>query len=562
MWNLIQDYLYDYYMDDNFDAEETPLTKKIKGAAAPKGRPKAKTKAKAKAEAKKDQQIESLKQSVTDLRANIKAMAAKGGKKGKSKDTPAPEGKGKKGKGKGKGKDKSSGAPAPADPNRDPTIDRETGKPKKEVLCRRFQMGQCKAGDSCHYHHDENLRQEIAAKAQKVYDGLKPEAKAAAAKSKGKGKGRGRSRSTEPNAKAKAKPKAKGKSRQVSKAGKKSALAAAISSLARASGLRASTSRGIVQADPRSPMDILQRFGLLCSNVANTIVRRFTVGAALHTLLPLLSGFCGDPISAAHHSLAMPAQIKRADRVPAVASSLTNTFTLEHLNDSGAGRTICSRRALEEQGVPSAIINKFARLSTTPTTFETGGGVVLAKDSIGMTSFGMGTCEAYLLPDSPFAKSMGQSVEDDRKPFIWLPGQLPFHVTNAKHQNISCPMKFRAYADRVEDYVPIWKEQVTFHSVEQQKACANIFALPAQDSGVVYDRPPDTSSGSSGTTDPAMPTLIPIDPTTSRALPSSSSAAPPDEIDLANELFESDDEKEGVSFVEPPSPREADGDTV
>ena len=86
-----------------------------------------------------------------------------------------------------------------------------------------------------------------------------------------------------------------------------------------------------------------------------------------------------------------------------------------------------------------------------------------------MTSCGLGTCETYLLPDSPFAKSIGLSVELSKMQFVWIPGQLPYHVTDAKKLNFSCPLQFRAYAHRVDDYVPISREG-KLHAFANQKA--------------------------------------------------------------------------------------------
>ena len=59
--------------------------------------------------------------------------------------------------------------------------------------------------------------------------------------------------------------------------------------------------------------------------------------------------------------------------VHAAAATVGDSFTLEYLNDSGAGRNICSVRALHEQGLPKAVISKFAGLSSSPIQFETGG---------------------------------------------------------------------------------------------------------------------------------------------------------------------------------------------
>ena len=152
-------------------------------------------------------------------------------------------------------------------------------------------------------------------------------------------------------------------------------------------------------------------------------------------------------------------------------------FELSYIADSGAGRTILSQKELVRQGVPKSIIHQFTQDATTPINFFTGGGERLADKSVGLTSGVMGRVEGYLLEDSPFAVSMGQVVQMGR-PFVWLPGELPFHVTDTKHLKLSCPRQFRLYADRLDENVPIFKEKVKFGYNESAEACPNIFGNP------------------------------------------------------------------------------------
>ena len=74
-----------------------------------------------------------------------------------------------------------------------------------------------------------------------------------------------------------------------------------------------------------------------------------------------------------------------------------------------------------------------------------------------------GRGEAYVLDDAPVAFSMGQIVNSGY-PLIWMPGEKPFHVTNSKKLKVICPMRFRFYADHVNENVPFFKEEVTFGS--------------------------------------------------------------------------------------------------
>ena len=57
---------------------------------------------------------------------------------------------------------------------------------------------------------------------------------------------------------------------------------------------------------------------------------------------------------------------------------------------------------------------------------------------------------------------MGQVVETKRRPHVWIPGQLPFYVSDESKLKIICPMRYRLYADKVEHYVPYRTEEVEF----------------------------------------------------------------------------------------------------
>ena len=154
---------------------------------------------------------------------------------------------------------------------------------------------------------------------------------------------------------------------------------------------------------------------------------------------------------------------------------------LGYLNDSGAGRTIASASAFTEQGVNHKQFNQLVGPSTQSITFDTGGGAIKTNKSIGLTSNLLGTTECFQLPESPFAVSMGHLVNEQQHPFVWLPGQLPFHVTNPKHLKVSCPQRYRNYADRVEGQVPIWKETITIQPTARDSAAPNFLAgMPAE----------------------------------------------------------------------------------
>ena len=65
-----------------------------------------------------------------------------------------------------------------------------------------------------------------------------------------------------------------------------------------------------------------------------------------------------------------------------------------------------------------------------------------------------------MLKDSPAAMSTGQVVNQQRRPHVWLPGSLPFYVTDPSRLKVICPLRYRLYADRIEENVPIFRETV------------------------------------------------------------------------------------------------------
>ena len=130
----------------------------------------------------------------------------------------------------------------------------------------------------------------------------------------------------------------------------------------------------------------------------------------------------------------------------AVAASSTQRkssgYLIEFLNDSGAGRTILSKRALKEQGVPASAIDPFITTASQPISFDTGGGERSSNKSIALTGGLLHNVESYMLEDSPIAISMGQLVESAKLPFIWVPGDKPYHCTDASKLRVSCPMRY------------------------------------------------------------------------------------------------------------------------
>ena len=154
-------------------------------------------------------------------------------------------------------------------------------------------------------------------------------------------------------------------------------------------------------------------------------------------------------------------EFKSGGCIPAL-SSVPIEYELDVMNDSGAGRTFGSGEELARQGVPQSALKQYTRPSPNPLTFSTANGPADSKKSIGLSSGDImgNNRECYILRDSPFCVSMGQTVQEQRMPFIWTLGDLPYHVTDYTKLAIQCPKKYRCYADRVEENVPYWKVKV------------------------------------------------------------------------------------------------------
>ena len=74
--------------------------------------------------------------------------------------------------------------------------------------------------------------------------------------------------------------------------------------------------------------------------------------------------------------------------------------------------------------------------------------------------------------------SMGKIVASGM-PHIWITNELPYHVTDRSKLQVICPLKYRIYADRVDDHVPIFKENVRFSAGTRAAASPNFLTLPA-----------------------------------------------------------------------------------
>ena len=134
-------------------------------------------------------------------------------------------------------------------------------------------------------------------------------------------------------------------------------------------------------------------------------------------------------------------------------------FYHEWIADSGAGRSLESREALNEQGIPEDAYAHMAEQAPT-VSFSTGNGVVDSGLMLGFEGSILGNNSAYLLDNCPSVKSLGELVETKSMPFVWLPGKLPMFLSSVEHVQVI--EESAICADRVEGNVPIFREQVRF----------------------------------------------------------------------------------------------------
>ena len=138
------------------------------------------------------------------------------------------------------------------------------------------------------------------------------------------------------------------------------------------------------------------------------------------------------------------------------------THSVDAVGDTGAGRMITSRSILQQKGFSKKSIDEVAGPPSKSENFITGNGLVAGQESIGVNSKVFGKTECYLLPDCDlFLSSIGQTVNEPRRPFIWIPGEKPFIITDASKLKFTCPHKYRIYASYVDGNVPVWVDDIS-----------------------------------------------------------------------------------------------------
>ena len=164
------------------------------------------------------------------------------------------------------------------------------------------------------------------------------------------------------------------------------------------------------------------------------------------------------------YTIAMPAVIPSVD--VAMPSHQSGPFQLEWIADSGAGRNLTSLKALAKQGVgPSAGITA---TRAEPVRFATGNGLFTASEVVHTIGSEFGESSSYLMADCPVVRSMGELVNHHGRPFVWLPGSLPFFLPDSSsvisdlYGNFQFSAKGAVHASRLDGNVPIFQENVEF----------------------------------------------------------------------------------------------------
>ena len=467
-WNYLWSCLITHLSDRHIDQNLTDFNRGLGGKAvgAPAKPSKRERRAAQAAEASAGQE-------------EVYGAAAKGKGKGKGKDG------GKKGGdkgGKGGGRDRSQSRPAGGDRGRRPPAGPQPGDPgfrisdilakpanqrsaeeKSHLICPTLLKGGTCNNPKCEYSHSPG-KLERAKKA--ISEGRTPAAAAQAAKAKAEPKAGAKA-----HAKAKADAKAKAKPKAKSQGGKVAGTIAALMGIDPSEGLRVDPE--VASYPPDSGASSRHSVSSLVSSCSRFIRKACLLVNALPAFLLSSSrvGFSGPSCFGMASVASTPSQ---------------NVFELEYICDSGAGRTILSHDSLAIQGVPRGVLKHATGPASTPLMFDTGGGEKSSNKSLGLSGGAFVSTEAYILEQSPIAVSMGEVVEKHRRPFIWIPGQLPFFVSDASRVQISCPLKHRILADRIESNVPVFRDRVMIGPSQTQQAAANIPFFPA---GVPEDKP-------------------------------------------------------------------------
>lgn len=277
----------------------------------------------------------------------------------KSKAQPKAKDNSKGAKGKGKGDNQPKGGnPPPKQPKATPAgpppkAKAEGSREKSKVPCLFYPKGTCNRGASCPFSHEA--------------------------------------------APAKAKPKAEAKGPAAAKATVATLIATSASQGANA----VKTNTSFVAETLRLaclPFKFALTMLTAVSNLVMPFGQRSSDGDCLHI----------SATSSSNGSLGLPVVVQRTSESACLATSSWNsgTTTLEWIADSGASRSLCSIRALQDQGLSGDVIQHSLQSADT-LRFETGNGTTDSNHIISIHGHQFGTHDHRVLDDCPIARRFG-----------------------------------------------------------------------------------------------------------------------------------------------------------
>ena len=184
--------------------------------------------------------------------------------------------------------------------------------------------------------------------------------------------------------------------------------------------------------------------------------------------MPTIAPFAHDAIQS--HASAAPALLS----MPAGArthASEGNSYELEWIADSGAGRSLASHEALSAQGI---FLDERLCYDDEPIVFETGNGRTTSGSVLYTSGSTFGDSRSYMLPSCPIVRSMGEIVQSG-KPFLWLPDKMPMFLEDSDAIQYSLDASKVHEARKVEDHVPIFREHIQVQAPE-----SSTFGFPAK----------------------------------------------------------------------------------
>ena len=139
-----------------------------------------------------------------------------------------------------------------------------------------------------------------------------------------------------------------------------------------------------------------------------------------------------------------------------------HAYRVEFMGDTGAGRHLGSVAGFTAQGVPEQIITAAIRNTISTVEFDTGGGEQQGTETVTVKADELGKqASLYLLKQCPLAMSIGQVVQSTRRPFVWIPDQLPFFARDSKSVKVTCNSSNRISASRVHENVPMFSFDIS-----------------------------------------------------------------------------------------------------